>query len=647
MTENTRTWHQDSTFPPHTDHDWRTSVDQLLRGADFNKALVSKTLDGIEIQPLYQQMPDAPFCGRGDSTWNIHQTYRSGSLSDTNKNILSDLSDGLTSIELALPMTNSSADSTLPCYTVSDLEHLLTDVRPEMIELSLAPDSDNRLTGTLLLAWFYQQKIAPVDVRCALNIDPLGTQANNGTCAKPALNELTQFAIYCGNHFPNASSVCVDSSVYHNAGCSEAQELAFLLATSVEYLRALQTLDTDLAFDQMRFRIALDNDYFLNVAKLRAARELIRQIKQNCGATDSTITIDAVSGTRTITTLDSSVNILRNTTQASAAMTGGANGFNCTPFDQLTGSTEKAQRLARNTQHILIEESGLLNINDPARGSGYVESLTSDLCQSAWQLFQEIETSGGMHKSLEQGIIATQVETSCQARLNALGTGKSPMIGVTDYPDLSEPPECSEAVEQASTTQKEKRATTTKDDAKSDSTSVPALVGALSEGGSTLDFKSYARSTVTSEPLTQFRDSQVFEQLRHRSQTYKNNNSVPPTVTLITLGEKKDYAARVAFCKNFFAVAGIETNAIDLKATKNSSDLKSTDLVVLCSGDKQYLQEAAAICNFNQTANLWIAGNNKEVLSEMEAANISECVHLRSDKLNLLNKALSILGVPQ
>ena len=646
MTEKTRTWYQDSSFEPRSLSDWRASVDQLLRGADFDKALVSRTLDDIEIQPLYRQMPDAPFYGRGHRTWAIQQTYSNGSLSEVNQNILSDLSDGLNSIELALRGVNSTDDTgnTLPCYSIADLDHLLTDVQPQMIELSLAPGSDNRLPGALLLAWFYQQKIAPEDARFALNIDPLGTQAVSGQCAKQAISELTQFAFHCDNRFPNASSLCIDGSVYHNAGCSEAQELAYLMASTVEYIRALQSLDADTAFNQMRYRIALDSDYFLNVAKLRAAKELIKQIQQNCGADNATIVIDAVSGTRSLTTLDQSVNILRNTTQATAAMTGGANGFNCTPFDHLTASSAKAQRLARNTQHILIEESGLLNIDDPARGSGYVESLTCNLCESAWQLFQSIEASGGMHKSLQQGTIAKQIQASCDSRVSALSTGRSAMIGVTDYPDLNESPEQTLS-EQASDVQSTTADTVQTDNDTADTQtagiSVPALTGALSEGGSTLDFKNYGTSVIASEPLSPYRDAQLFEQLRHRSLAYKKTHNTSPTVTLITMGEKKDYAARVAFCKNFFAVAGIDTTMVDA-----TGDV-AADLAVLCSSDDIYLKEAVATGASIKTDNLWIAGNNKEVLSSLESLNINGCIHLRCDKPDLLDKALGILGVPQ
>lgn len=626
MTEKTRTWHQESSFENYDQHDWRNAVEHLLNGADFANKLTRRTLDGIEIQPLYQQVPEAPFYSRGNKPWAIQQTYQSGSLADINKDILADLSEGLTSVELQLP--GSGNDNALPCYTAEDLEHLLTDVHPQMIELLLTPGSANTITGALLLAYFNRQKIAANDVRCALNIDPLGAMAASGCCAQNAISELSQIASHCDTRFPNASTVCADTSVYHNAGCSEAQELAYLLASTVEYLRALQSIETESTFKQIRYRVALDCDYFLSVAKLRAARELISQITQSCGAENSQIVIDTVSGSRALSSLDASVNILRASTQAAAAMAGGANGFNCAPYDRLTENSAKAQRLARNTQHILIEESGLLNVDDPARGSGYVETLTDEMCASAWQLFQNIEANGGMHKALENGSVAQEINATRKIREAKLSTGKSSMIGVTDYPNLED-----------KITPVIQTFVSTANDRHSETPSLPALIGALSDGKSSLDFQATSNSETTIEPIAQLRDSEPFEQLRLRSQKYKDKHGSLPTVTLLTLGTIKDFSARVNFTKNFFAVAGIDTQQVE--CVKNLKT--SADLAVLCSTDQKYLDAADSISS-SLAKHLWIAGNNGEVLSKLENSGVTDNIHLRGDRLSQLGNALDILG---
>lgn len=639
MTEKTNNWHQNSEFNPASFADWRDSAGKILKGADFDKTLVSKTLDGITIQPLYEQAADAPFIGRSGQSWSIQQSYSEGAIEKINQRILADLADGLTNIELSLAASEN--EPALACYNADELEHLLTDVQAQMIELSLTPASDNRLTGALLLAYYYRQKIAPQDVRCALNIDPLGTQAATGQCSKRALQDMPQFVSYCDNQFPNATSLMVDSSVYHNAGCTEAQELAYVLATTVEYLRALGTLNADTACKQIRYRIALDSDFFLNVAKLRAARELIGQLQQHCGATQTHCVIDAVSGIRSLTTLDASVNILRASTQAAAAMAGGANGFNCAPYDQLTGSSEKTQRIARNTHHILIEESGLLNVDDPARGSGYIEELTQELCKSAWQLFQAIESAGGIHDALASGLINEQITQTVDKRVDDISHGKSTIVGVTEFPDLNETPAQIDKTATDSIT-----ASTGEKHNSAPSVSVTALISALSEGESILDYQSYNSAPVVSVPLQIFREAQLFEELRLRSGQYKNENGKLPEVTLLALGSRQDYAARTGFCKNFFAVAGIDTKTVEVSDSTQATDLANKNpLVVICSSDKRTLEDVNIVSGIVHKNNLWIAGNNADVLSALKSSGVSQSIHLRSDKLMLLKEALTILGV--
>ena len=639
MTDKSNSWQQNTSFKTHSHADWLHSVDKLLAGADFNNTLVSKTLDDISIQPIYQQLPNAPFLGRNAEPWSIQQCYNQGQPEEVNKQILSDLADGLTSVELTL---NTSADESttiqpaIACHNADALEQLLSGVHAEMIQLALTPGSENQLTGALLLAYYYRQKIAPENVRCALNIDPLKTQAETGQCAKSALITLTQYASYCANQFPNATSLCVDGGVYHNAGCSEAQEIAYTLSTTVEYLRALSSLDVDTACQQIRYRVALDSDFFLNIAKLRAMRELLRQVQQNCGAKQTTTLIDAVSGHRSLTTLDSSVNLLRTSTQTAAAMCAGANGFICTAHDYLTDNSDKAQRLARNTQHILLEESGLLNVDDPTRGSGYVEALTNELCQSAWDLFQGIESAGGMQQTLTSGLIAEQIGQSCHKRQAALSNGESTMIGVTDFSNLLETPVQARESKSTTTDSADKNTTIS-------SVSVPALINALSEGQSTLSHNSHDNAPIASEPLKKFRDAERFEALRLRVEKHRQSNSTALNVTLLTIGSRKDYAARVSFCKNFFAVAGIKVSVAELTDVLAQSSQPDT-LAVVCSSDKLYIEEAAALAGLNRPDKLWIAGNNPKAISALKGS-ISEQIHLRCDKLTVLEKALTIIGV--
>jgi len=618
MATNNHSWQKNSPFEAgkFSQHDWRTSTEKLLGDTGFDDALVTDTFDGIEVQPLYTQHADAPFYSRGSSEWEICQAYCSDNTEHTNQQILSDLNEGVGTIELML----TSQNATSACDKVTDLERLLKGVHPKMIRLSLTPSTDNTLYGPLLLAYYYRQKIATEDVNCALNIDPIGLQARTGLSANSQLDQINTIAEHCCNHYSNVSSLCADSSVYHNAGSTEAQEIAFLLATTVDYLRALKSIDVESAFKQLRFRLALDSDYFQSIAKLRAARELLNQVATGCGASSAQIFIDTITGTRSMTALDMSVNILRTSTQAAAAMAGGASGYLCEAYDSLTDNSVTARRLARNTHHILKEESGLLNVNDPARGSGYIESLTASLCSSAWDLFQKIESNGGMQQSLQSGFIHQQIKKARSKREQAVATVSQAVIGVSQYPDI-----------------KEKVITTkhvTNQNPPNESTSTPpsitAFVGALADGDSISNFQTETTGKRASQPVTPYRDSMVYEQLRYRSSAWLEANNNRPKVSLLTIGSKKDYAQRVAFCKDFFATAGIEITVTSFE----DNAPPAMPLAIICSSDDHYISNAQLI--------KWIAGNNPKVLSLLKE-NIT-AIHLRCDRPALLDQALSLMG---
>ena len=621
---NDNSWQQTSPFnanpPGHAD--WIESVERTLGGTHSMDALVSRTADGFDIQPLYTQHTNAPFYTRGVEAWEIRQAYNTDNQLRTNREILSDLKDGVNAVELT-PHPSMA--------TVTDLQQLLKDVLMPMINLSLTPAANNAIYGSLLLGYCQNLNLDKDELDCSLNIDPIGALALTGQSAESDLKQAADIAAYCHSNYKKINSLCSDSSIYHNAGATEAQELACLLATTVEYLRALNTLNVEAAFRQLRFRLALDSDYFLSIAKLRAARELINQVAAQCsadngGADHPAVTIDAVSSSRSMAALDLSVNILRSSTQAAAAMAGGANGFTCTAFDSLSEGSAKAKRLARNTHHILKEESGLLNIHDPARGSGYIEALTEGLCTSAWSLFQQIESNGGMQQALKTGYIQQQIKIARETRESAIATGRKPIIGVSEFPNSQET-----TARAADTTTSFKPLKQTSDK------SADALINAMAAGDNISDHFSENTQALISEPLTHYRDSEQFETLRLRS----NAADKLSPVSLITIGDKKDYSARVAFCSSFFSIAGIETTVISIDNAKQTD----SQLLVLCSSDEQYLAEAEKACDHFAAKEVWIAGNNPQVISALENK-ISESVHLHCDRLDLLDKALALLGVP-
>jgi len=318
-------------------------------------------------------------------------------------------------------------------------------------------------------------------------------------------------------------------------------------------------------------------------------------------------------------------------------MAGGASGYLCEAYDSLADNSSKARRLARNTHHILKEESGLLAIDDPTRGSGYIESLTEGFCSSAWQLFQQIEAEGGMLKSLASGFIQQHIESARNKREHAIATGDNAIIGVSQYPDLQE--KTAVAVGEQATEPKSQ-----KDKTVEPPPSITAFVGVLADGENIRNFQSQTTAQ-SSQPIPPYRDSSVYEQFRYRSNAYLESNGSRPTVSLLTFGAKKDYSARLKFCTDFFAIAGIETS---VSAIEDKPEL-SAPLAVLCSSDKLYLSDAQTISKALDNSaldNLWLAGNNPKVISVFKN-NIRDTIHLQCDRTKLLEQALTLLGAHQ
>ncbi len=234
-----------------------------------------------------------------------------------------------------------------------------------------------------------------------------------------------------------------DGRVVHNAGGSEAQELAFALAVAVAYLRALEAggIALDDARRMIAFRLTADADQFLTVAKFRAIRLLWQRVEEACGLAPSPAFVAAETAWRTLTRDDPYVNILRATIATFAAGIGGADAIAIVPFTAARGLPDRfARRLARNTQLVLLEEAGIARVADPTAGTGWSEDLTDKLCRAAWALFQEIEAAGGVAAALERGLIQRKVADARAARERALAAKTEVLVGATEYHAIANVP---------------------------------------------------------------------------------------------------------------------------------------------------------------------------------------------------------------
>jgi methylmalonyl-CoA mutase len=387
----------------------------------------SATYDGITRAPLYtaaDAAPDpglpglAPFTRGGRSAagaWDVRQRHTA----PDPRAVLDDLEHGATSLWLVgLP--------------VDALPEVLADVHLELAPVTLDAGADFVAAAHKLLEIHADKGIAPADVRGNLGVDPLGWRARTGT--DPDLDGVAELAKRAKD-FPQLRSVVVDALPYHEAGGSDAQELGCALAAGVAYLRAL------IPVSRLEFRYAATADQFLTIAKFRAARRLWARVSKVVTGTAHAQQQHAVTSPAMMTRRDPWVNMLRSTVACFAAGVGGADAVTVLPFDSAVGQPDAfGRRIARNTQSILLEESFVAGVIDPAGESWYVERLTDDLANAAWAVFQEIERAGGLLDALNSGLIANRLEQTWLARKENLANGTDKITGVTVFPNPDEQP---------------------------------------------------------------------------------------------------------------------------------------------------------------------------------------------------------------
>jgi methylmalonyl-CoA mutase len=281
--------------------------------------------------------------------------------------------------------------------------------------------------------------LVPAIVNIRFGLDPAGAFALHGKLPKVwpeiAAHMAATVADLAKRGF-NGPFATADGRVVHNAGGTEAQELAFALATAVVYLRAFEGsgIALDIARSMIQFQLTADADLFMTIAKFRAVRRLWTRIEESCGLTPGPVFVAGETSWRSMTRDDPYPNILRGTIAAGAAGLGGADAIVVLPFSAARGLPDRfARRVARNTQVVLLDEANVARVADPAAGSGFVEDMTGKLCRAAWTLFQEIEEAGGAITALERGLIQQKVKAARAAREQALAEKKDTLIGASEY----------------------------------------------------------------------------------------------------------------------------------------------------------------------------------------------------------------------
>jgi methylmalonyl-CoA mutase len=600
-------------FPAASHEDWLKLVRSALKDRPYER-LVAKTYDGLAIEPLYGRNAAAqPVLGRPPGqAWTLMQRVDHPDPAAANAQALQDLENGATGLVLVCAGSVSAFGFGID-GAAATLDRVLQDVQLDAgitIDFNVSPQTREIVGHFAALVRARKLDPAAVDMRGSLN--PLGGIAAAGGGESwpklaPTFARLVGGLADQGFRGPFAAA---DGRIVHNAGGSEAQELAFAIASAVDYLRALEAggLALETARRMIYFRMSADADQFLTIAKFRTLRKLWARIEQACGLEPKPAYVSAETAWRMMTRRDPWVNILRTTLAAFAAGIGGADAVVTLPHTMALGLPDGlARRIARNTQLLLLEESNLARVADPVAGSGAIEDLTEKLGAAAWALFQEIERADGVAAALTAGLIQDKVAAARAAHEAAVAHRRDVLTGTSDFPDLAEAPV--EVLDVAPLPPSPRSATT-----------------------------AFA-------PLPRIRLAEPFEQLRDASDRQLAQTGARPKVFLANLGTLAEFTARATFAKNFFEAGGIAAATSDGFASRDTmvAAFKSSGarLACLCSADEVYAREAADAARALKAAgagHIYLAGRPKEQAA-LRAAGVDTFIFTGCDALAILREA--------
>lgn len=539
-------------FPQATREQWLTRVEGVLKGADFAKKLAGRTHEGIEIQ-LDHPGPEK-----------------------ANELALIDLENGANALTLVTRKAPAAPGFGVRAESIEDFDRTLAGIMLDLIHLRLDAGGKGRVMAERLIALCDKRGDKLSNLSLDLGMDPIGPLASQGTLSA-AWDEVsarmgTMQEGLAGRGFEGRAFLA-DGRAHHEAGVSEAQELAAVLATGLAYLRALEARDHSrhTARKSLSFLLAADADEFLTVAAFRALRRLWARVEQAYGLEPRLVRLHAETTLRMMTKRDPWVNMLRATVATFSAGIGGANTATVLPFTAALGLPDAfASRMARNTRLILREESNRWRVADPAAGAGGFETLTEVLCEKAWALLQEIEREGGLMASLQADALQARIAAARAQRETAAATRKEPITGTSEFLNIHE-------------------------------ADITVLMPSVPEAK-----QETSQAAVTIAALPSIRSAEAFERLRDRTYAYIAKTGARPKVFLANLGPISALTARATFAKTFFEAGGIEAIANDgfssLRPLTAVFAASGTQIVRICSSDEVYFGPAEVALTPNETA---------------------------------------------
>ena len=616
-------------FPPVSTEQWESVIAVDLKGADYEKKLVWRTAEGFNVRPYYRaenldgikylgsQCGEFPYVrGTGkDNNWRIVQTIEVGCPKEANAQATVLLTKGVESIGFVIGDKEFSA---------ADLDTLLSGISVKNTELVFSGCATKKVAG-LFIDKMDKEGVDPETVRASFVLDPIvkkltlkGTMAcKNGQCKgfENLASLISKGAAYKRIRFVNVSG-----EIFHNSGSTIVQELAFTLAAGHEYVVKLmeQGLSVDQVAPALRFSMAISSNYFMEIAKFRAARLLWANImapynpSRGCA---SKMKVHAVTSKWNMTVYDPYVNMLRGTTEAMSAAVSGVHSIEVLPFDTpYEKPTDFSARIARNVQLLLKEESHFNQVCDAAGGSYYIENLTNSIAEQAWNLFRQVEEKDGYIAAFEAGFIQDQVEASAAKKNSNIATRRETLLGTNQFPNFNEVAD-------------------------------EAITEDVVTGKSTCKCGCASQAADGVRPLKPYRGAMAFEQMRLKV----DRSGKQPKAFMLTCGALAFARARAQFSCNFFACAGIRVQdntyfkSVE-EGVKAALEAKA-EIVVICAADDDYATLAPEAFKLLGDKAIFVVAGAPACKEELEAQGIKNFISVRNNVLETLQYYLKELGI--
>lgn len=608
-------------FAPVTTEEWDAVINVDLKGADYDKKLVWKPLEGFSVRPYYRaedlknlehlkylpgQFPYVRSNSTNGNAWLVRQDILVEDVKTANAKALDVLMKGVESLGFVFKSCSE--------LTAAELDTLLNGICVEAIEVNFVSCCKSRHLAKLFIEKAKKDGINLAEVRGSINYSPLRSLTLSGSWCS---DEATAFAntkemIEAAAALPSFKVLSVDGTAFHNAGSTTVQELAFALSMGNEYLAKLTDLGvcaTSVA-NAIRFNFAVGASYFMEIAKFRAARLLWSKVLTEYGVAenDAKASIHAETSKWNQTVYDPYVNMLRGTTEAMSAAIAGVDSLTVVPFDaSYRNTTEFSDRIARNAQLLLKEESHFDQVVDPSAGSYYIENLTDSIAKAAWALFQQVEEKGGYTAAFAQGFVQSTIKATAQKRDMNIATRRDILLGTNQYPNFAEVAEAdvtSEAITRAE-----------------------------------------AKKGTVAEALAPYRGAMAFEELRYKT----DKSGKEPKAFMFTIGALAMRRARAQFACNFFACAGLRTidhnGYASVQEGVNAALEAKADIVVICSSDDEYATYAPEAYELLKGKAVFVVAGAPACEEELKAKGITNFISVKSNVLETLKGYQAQLGI--